>query len=248
MPVVILPGNTGRFTLTYVNQSLEKETRLTRSGLAWTGKTIGAGYNQFVKNAPELTQRVLAGIGHGASTLTSTIASEGKYAVDTTMRISQDTVEFTSEVVANATNSVVAGTMALTKGVSFAIVSTAQNGVEKLNDISHEVGTAIIKIGYLFLPEPTRISEVRAVVLSPTSVKISWKTNHHANGKVNWGYDDGVYEFEQQADDMTDQHEFILSNLKPDTEYHYEVMSQSKNYVYDANRQFKTLPITGYSQ
>ncbi|KKP59147.1 MAG: Fibronectin type III domain protein, partial [Candidatus Gottesmanbacteria bacterium GW2011_GWA1_34_13] len=105
---------------------------------------------------------------------------------------------------------------------------------------SHGVGTAIIKIGYLFVPEPTKISNVTAVALSPTSVKVSWTTNHPANGKVNWGYDDGIYEFEDQTDKRTSKHEFVLENLKPDTEYHYEVMSQNRNYVYDANRKFKT--------
>ncbi|MDQ5951760.1 MAG: hypothetical protein QG639_1041, partial [Patescibacteria group bacterium] len=29
--------------------------------------------------------------------------------------------------------------------------------------------------------------------------------------------------------------------LEPDTEYSFEVMSHGKNYVYDANRKFKTL-------
>jgi len=102
------------------------------------------------------------------------------------------------------------------------------------------VGTMIIKFGYLFIPEPTRISNVRAVVLSPTSVKITWDTNHPANGKVNWGYEDGIYEFEQQTDKRTSEHEFTLTGLQPDTEYHYEVMSQNRNYVYDANRKFQT--------
>ena len=103
----------------------------------------------------------------------------------------------------------------------------------------------IIKIGYLFVHEPTKISDVTEVVLSPTSVKISWKTNHPANGKVNWGYEDGIYEFEEQTDKRTSQHEFILTNLKPDTEYHYEVMSQNRNYVYDAKRKFKTPAVVG---
>ena len=89
----------------------------------------------------------------------------------------------------------------------------------------------LIKIGYLFVPEPTNISNVTAVALSSTSVRITWETNHPANGKVNWGYEDGIYEFEDQTDKRTSKHEFVLKNLKPDTEYHYEVMSQNRNYV-----------------
>jgi len=90
------------------------------------------------------------------------------------------------------------------------------------------------------LTEDTKISNVEATALSPTSVKVSWKTNHPANGKVNWGHDDGIYKFELQESKRTTEHEFTLTNLQPDTEYHYEVMSQNKNYVYDANRKFKT--------
>ncbi len=83
---------------------------------------------------------------------------------------------------------------------------------------------------------------MQELVLSPTSVKISWETNHPANGKVNYGFQDGDYDFEQQSDKRTTYHEFILTDLQPDTQYNYEVMSHNKNYVYDANRKFRTIP------
>ncbi|MFH1720671.1 MAG: DUF2341 domain-containing protein [Patescibacteria group bacterium] len=130
-------------------------------------------------------------------------------------------------------NNIINGTRNRIANLAFAIG-------EKTDDVSHSVGTAIIKIGYIFVPEPTKISNVNAVALSPTAVKITWTTNHPANGKVNWGYEDGIYKFEDQTDKRTSQHEFVLTNLKSDTEYHYEVMSQNRNYVYDANRKFKT--------
>lgn len=78
-----------------------------------------------------------------------------------------------------------------------------------------------LKIGYSLLTEDTKISNVEAIVLSPTSVKITWKTNHPQNGKVNWGYEDGIYNFELQESKRTINHEFILEGLKPDTKYHY---------------------------
>ncbi|MDO8488018.1 MAG: fibronectin type III domain-containing protein, partial [bacterium] len=111
---------------------------------------------------------------------------------------------------------------------------------EKVQDVSDTAGIAIMKFGSQFVTEPTEISNVIAVAISPTSVKVSWTTNHPANGKVNWGYEDGVYTFEDQTDKRTTQHEFVLTNLKPNSEYHYEVMSHNKNYVYDANRKFTT--------
>ncbi len=111
---------------------------------------------------------------------------------------------------------------------------------EKTQDISEAGGFAIVKFGYLFVNEPTKITDVQVEIISSTSVKITWTTNHPANAKINWGYADGIYEFENQTDKRTTYHEFILTNLKPDTEYHYEVMSHNKNYVYDANRKFRT--------
>ena len=96
-----------------------------------------------------------------------------------------------------------------------------------------------MKFGYLFVNEPTKIANVQVATLSPTSVKISWQTNHPANGKVNWGLDT-TYSFDVQTDKRTTYHEFTLTSLEPDTEYQFEVMSQNKNYVYDANRTFKT--------
>ena len=74
---------------------------------------------------------------------------------------------------------------------------------------------------------------------------MSWQTNHPANGKVNYGFGDGDYAFEAQTDKRTTRHEFTLTNLESDTEYHYEVMSHNKNYVYDANLKFKTPAIAG---
>ncbi len=110
---------------------------------------------------------------------------------------------------------------------------------ERTDDISHGFGTAFIQFGYLFVPEPTKIYDVQVVVLSPTSAKISWKTNHPANGKINYGLDE-TYPLDVQTEKRTNDHEFTLTNLSPGTEYHFEVMSQNKNYVYDANRKFIT--------
>lgn len=108
------------------------------------------------------------------------------------------------------------------------------------NRVSDQAGSLIMRLGARFITEPTQISQVQAVALSPTSVKISWSTNTPATSKVNWGYSAGVYQFELQSDKLTTTHEFTLTGLKPDTNYHYEVMSNGKTYAYDANRQFTT--------
>jgi len=126
-------------------------------------------------------------------------------------------------------------------------MTASQNGItnlafgigEKTQDVSDTVGLAIIKFTYNFVSEPTTIYAVKVKTLSPTSARISWQTNHPANGKVNYGLD-RTYPFDVQSEKRVTHHEFTLKNLKPDTVYHFEVMSHNKNYVYDANREFRT--------
>lgn len=202
-------------------------------GVANTSKNI-------IQGAGNLITTIFTGIGNGTRFVFNGIGSG---------------LAFVGNVIGNSYSALANHAPGVTKNILVAVgtnvnnaINGARNGIanlafsigEKTDDVSHGVGTAIIKIGYLFVPEPTKISNVTAIALSPTSVKVSWTTNHPANGKVNWGYDDGIYEFEDQTDKRTSKHEFILENLKPDTEYHYEVMSQNRNYVYDANRKFKT--------
>ncbi len=110
---------------------------------------------------------------------------------------------------------------------------------QKTQDVSDTVGYALIDLGYKLIDEPTRIYEVKTEILSPTSVKISWKTNQPATGKVNYGLDK-TYPFDIQSDKRVTNHEFTLTNLQPDTVYFFELMSQAKSYVYDASREFRT--------
>ncbi len=119
-------------------------------------------------------------------------------------------------------------------------IATLTLSIEKTTQsISHSIGNGFVKLGYLFIAEPTEIYNVNVVVISPTSVKISWKTNTVATGKVNYGLNE-TYALDIQSQEQVTDHEFTLRNLTPDTEYHFEVMSQGKNYVYDANRRFTT--------
>lgn len=190
-------------------------------GIKNASDAIGRGYSQLVDNSEGLAKTILTGIGNSISGTFSALAS-----VTNTI----------STLATNTQKIIVQGIYATKEGaaqISFMVG-------EKTQDISDTLGLAIIKFTYNFVSTPTTISDVKADVLSPTSVKVAWYTNHPANGKVNWGFDDGIYEFELQTDKRTTYHEFILTNLKPDTEYHYEVMNHNKNYVYDANRKFRT--------
>lgn len=112
---------------------------------------------------------------------------------------------------------------------------------EKVEHVSGNLGQIFVSIGYGLQGEPTTIANVKVANISPTSVKISWKTNQLATGKVNYGLD-RTYPFDAQSTQLSTNHEFTLTNLKPNTKYYFEIMSQGKNYVYDANREFVTLP------
>ena len=89
------------------------------------------------------------------------------------------------------------------------------------------------------MPEPTRIADVKVIKSTPTSMTVAWETNHPANGKVNYGLT-ADYGQDVQSDKRITQHEFTVTGLKPNTTYYYEVMSQNRNYVYDANHIFVT--------
>ncbi len=108
-----------------------------------------------------------------------------------------------------------------------------------MQHISHSVGYTIIAFGYGFIDEPTKIYDVQTRVLSPTSVKISWKTNQPANAKINYGTDK-TYGKDVQTEKRETHHEFVLTDLTPNTTYYFEVMNHAKTYVYDANREFRT--------
>lgn len=88
--------------------------------------------------------------------------------------------------------------------------------------------------------EPTRISSVKATKITSTSVVITWTTNHYSTSKVNYGVTMD-YGQDLQSDTKVHDHSVTITGLKPGTKYFYEVMSQNKNYVFDAFHEFVTL-------
>ena len=230
--------------LAYVGEGVGNGARIVGQELARTGGKIGQGIGNTGKAASNATAagNFIGGVANNAGKTTSTIAQN------------------TAKTIGNIANSIASTTSTIAKNTGSAIASATQNTVngakegiakvffaigEKTQDVSNSTAMVFLRIGYSLLTEDTKISNVESVALSPTSVKITWKTNHPANGKVNWGYEDGIYKFDLQESKRTTEHEFILTNLQPNTVYHYEVMSQNKNYVYDANRKFRTPAIAG---
>ena len=208
-----------------------------------TIEKVGENITQAGRNAINATgnfiSRIFSGIGNGVKFVFNGIGSG---------------LAFVGNTIGNGYNAIANNAPGVTKDILLAIGNTVNNTIngtkngiasiafaigEKTQGISDRLGFSFVKFGYLFVNEPTKISDVKAIVLSPTSAKISWKTNHPANGKVNYGLNE-TYPLDVQSEKRITKHEFTLTNLKPNTEYHFEVMSHNKNYVYDANRKFKT--------
>lgn len=87
--------------------------------------------------------------------------------------------------------------------------------------------------------QPTQISDVKVAQVTPTAAVITWKTNHLATSKVNYGLTKD-YGQDVQSDKKVHDHRVEITGLEPGVTYNYEVMSQNKNYVYDANHEFST--------
>lgn len=207
-------------------------------GIAFIFDQTGSAYNNLAQNAPGVARTILTGIGNGVSTTTSAIASATRFTAAGAVTLAQGiggSVSAGGNAIAGVTGKAFGGARNILANVVFGVGQQTQH-------VSGQLGFAIVKIGYIFVNEPTTIYDVKVETLSATEAKVTWKTNHPANGKVNYGLDES-YSFDVQSEDRVIDHEFILTNLSPDTEYHFEVMSQNKNYVYDANRKFKTPPL-----
>jgi len=87
--------------------------------------------------------------------------------------------------------------------------------------------------------QPTMISEVKVEQMTPTTAVITWKTNHLATSKVNYGLTKD-YGQDVQFSQKVHEHRVEITGLEPGVTYNYEVMSQNGNYVYDANHEFTT--------
>ena len=88
-------------------------------------------------------------------------------------------------------------------------------------------------VAILFDKEPTRISEVTVEEVGKDYAIISFKTNHPAWGKVNYG-DNLSYGQEVLLPERSYDHKAKLTGLAPGGKYFFEVMAQNKNYTYDA--------------
>ena len=93
----------------------------------------------------------------------------------------------------------------------------------------------------LFDPNPTTIANIILEEVGPDYAIISWRTNHYTyNNKVNYG-ETTSWGSEAWGENGQKYHVVRIDNLKPNTKYLFEVMSQNKNYVFDAYWSFETM-------
>jgi hypothetical protein len=107
-------------------------------------------------------------------------------------------------------------------------------------DAAGNTGESTDKIVTTSVSENTIITNVQVTNVKTTSVLITWTTNHAADSKVRYGistdYGDEVY-----LADLVTSHEVLISNLLPNTKYHYEVLSTGNTVAIDADATFLTL-------
>lgn len=93
---------------------------------------------------------------------------------------------------------------------------------------------------YMFDDKPTRIENVELAEIGKDYAIVTWKTNHYTrNNKVNYG-ESLTYDKNAWGKDGEKNHRVKITGLKQGKRYFFEVMSQNKNYAYDAYYSFET--------
>lgn len=132
------------------------------------------------------------------------------------------------------------------------ILSLLTNVYLKVASALDSIGKGITQFAYKFRvkgastvavwfdDKPTQISDVAATEIGTDYAMITWKTNHYATSKVNYGptYD---YGNTVQSNEKVKDHNLLIEDLETGIKYFYEVMSQGNNYVYDARHELTTL-------
>jgi len=131
-----------------------------------------------------------------------------------------------------------------TRQTTSAGIETIKQGFQKPKQFASKFGEWLFYSRVSFKEivldkEPTRISEVRVEEVGKDYAVVTWKTNHHATSKLNYGL---TFDYGQdiQFDKKVKEHKIKITGLNPETKYCYEVMSQNKNYVFDARHEFTT--------
>lgn len=129
-------------------------------------------------------------------------------------------------------------------GFNIALHSVTKPAVESKNFADRLITSTTIAVAtfesYMFDSTPTRIDNVALLEVGKDYAVVYWKTNHYTrSNKVNYGQ---TLTYGQSAwgKDGEKDHTIRITGLKPGAKYYFEVMSQNKNYAYDAYYSFET--------
>ena len=161
--------------------------------------------------------------------------------VDEIVDVITDVVSDTISVVEDAAVTVVETIIeVLNNTTPEVIIDIITELLEPIQPIIDQIINNIVVTTEVWLStEPTVISNVRVVEIGEDYAIIAWNTNHHATSKVNYG-ETLSYGDDSSSGEKVLSHRIRIDGLEPGTTYYFEVMSQNKNYVYDAWHQFST--------
>jgi hypothetical protein len=231
-----LVGNQIKNTATFAGDKTGEFFVFRRQRIEEQRIAIGKLYFDLAQKAPGVIQDGLLAIAAGVDTVNrtvGTVTSKTTAIVSTTGKFTAGRVEVFSKAVSSQTAKLATAWQTGRESISKPASEEAQNLAARL-----KIATSTF-IAIVFDKEPTRIFDVRVEEVTPTSTTIVWRTNHYAIGKVNYGFST-TYGKELFSNARVKEHRFVLKDLEPGKLYYFEVMSQNKNYAYDAYYTFTT--------
>ncbi|MBI2314953.1 hypothetical protein HYU93_02745 [Candidatus Daviesbacteria bacterium] len=196
-----------------------------------------------ISKSSKETSNLISGVGNGTiSFISSTAKSTTDFLafINTTLNNSQkEAGKQIAQTHKNTSDTIKDKSQKISKGISLAFRSF-QKPVDDTADFLNRTKVWFLTFESVVIDaNPTTISDVTIDELGKDYAVVSWKTNHYAWGKVNYGKD-LTYGQEVLLTEREKTHAARLTGLKPGEKYYFEVMSQNKNYAYDAYYSFET--------
>ncbi|MBU1088612.1 SH3 domain-containing protein [Patescibacteria group bacterium] len=246
--------DSAKFLAGKIGQGLAFVGNQIKNGVSAVAGAVGKTTNQFLASRKQKNEERKLFLARGYFNLTqktSGVIRDGLLAL-------ANGAEVVNRTVGNTINKTTDGVKALASNVGEGVktisqqtsrLATAwQTGRESIRKPASEeaqnlatrlrIATSTF-IAIVFDNEPTKILFVKIEEVNSTSAMVVWGTNHYATSMVNYGLNTS-YGKKIQSDKRVKEHRMELKDLEPGKLYYFEVMSQNKNYVYDAYYTFNT--------